>query len=761
VKIETFSSPRAFLQQIVHPEQRAKVRYPAQFILINDPQAYRQVIRELQTEFDPFRLSNYCDEDTFPQVERCLHDLRKLDADQDALLLPLSELLRLAPQMANIAKLATWERVGAGRVFVPILGAIDRLLGVLNRIQRYAVGEIPIFEIKGSPDVDQIEVIVAPQRLKVKARAVEGIRAYLQQWENGNLDHRILLITPWAPYLEPYVDIVNIRIYGTCYAYLAEIAEHKIERDWGEEGQWAWLAGEVEEGESLDRTCSRLLNIVSYQAENILALWNTLDEHKRWLAWLWAKLREPPETVLGRALERTLRYDQLEPALWTLPFYESMEGADWEQRLASLERLQANAPPPNYIRQLQGLGTPLERLQASTGRTEEERALLVQDVGALLKEEVAPEAYLPLLHERYRLLAWYLSPLPHLEIREDLLSALTTYFAAYTRSKLRNCLTSELEQHTHRAAESEWPLECPSRHSVLSDLATPCVLWEDGLGMEWAGLIWRVLMDDPQDLEAKIYVVRAQCPTTTPYNVQDCPEGALKGQTLDELAHREPYRFPNTLVKQLAYVEELAHRLAQWARERGVAVLTGDHGLTRFARFPEAKIPVPEGYKVGSGGRYAQRCNPAAPLPKDSRYMRKEGDYVLLTCHGLFEGTPRNDQETHGGATPEELLVPVIQVRLSKAEPVRIVDYDRELKADLRGHARLHIQLDRPIEEELTLAYLAKVIKAQSEGGARYAFDLEDLAGGHYHAKLECGLRKIGEIDFEVIRGIRQRDLGL
>jgi len=114
-----------------------------------------------------------------------------------------------------------------------------------------------------------------------------------------------------------------------------------------------------------------------------------------------------------------------------------------------------------------------------------------------------------------------------------------------------------------------------------------------------------------------------------------------------------------------------------WSQTKSSRLWLSDHGFTVFACNKFQKVHKFKFEKVRDEGRYAE-LDPGQKVPHDEDVVvyedpESERKFVLALRHISVSQTPK--RESHGGATPEEVLVPVIFARVAKK-----VEYEVELE---------------------------------------------------------------------------------
>ena len=150
----------------------------------------------------------------------------------------------------------------------------------------------------------------------------------------------------------------------------------------------------------------------------------------------------------------------------------------------------------------------------------------------------------------------------------------------------------------------------------------------------------------------------------------------FKESHLDEIKHKleggyfyTPGQAPIHLVSELKVVENAIDFAAtELAMHKCKSfIIASDHGASRLAVLHHQE----EKYETDTKGEHSGRCCkefPDADLPNAIR----ENGYFVLSDYGRFKNSRAANVEVHGGATLEEVVVPVIRLSLRKQDDVVI-----------------------------------------------------------------------------------------
>ena len=86
-------------------------------------------------------------------------------------------------------------------------------------------------------------------------------------------------------------------------------------------------------------------------------------------------------------------------------------------------------------------------------------------------------------------------------------------------------------------------------------------------------------------------------------------------------------------------------------------ILTSDHGSSRLAVIYGRENK----YKMNSAGEHSGRCCPVNEMDEKPNCAAEENGYWVMADYDRFAGGRLASAEVHGGATLEEILVPVIE----------------------------------------------------------------------------------------------------
>ena len=191
--------------------------------------------------------------------------------------------------------------------------------------------------------------------------------------------------------------------------------------------------------------------------------------------------------------------------------------------------------------------------------------------------------------------------------------------------------------------------------------------WIDGLGVDWIPFMTQVIDKHKADgvFLNEIYVAASELPTVTSVNktkLDELANGKLeKIGDVDKFAHTQK-TYPAYLVEEFRIVEDAISKVLSLYNGKKIAFVS-DHGISYMAQFGAGLNLA--GVETDHAGRCGHWLKGSAQT--DNNYIVLDDGQTIcsLNNNSLSAKTPMG-QGAHGGATPEEVLVPIIIVSNQK-----------------------------------------------------------------------------------------------
>ena len=410
-----------------------------------------------------------------------------------------------------------------------------------------------------------------------------------------------------------------------------------------------------------------------------------------------------------------------------------------------------------YIRESRRITNPSDRIRYMTDCTELEReeiTRLIVDAGEF---SASVENVYPALWNFWRGFSFSSG---------EFSEVLTKYFQDYKRQKLLGRIEPSFMETVRDFAEDRPQFTLPTRESVLEGVAAGGVAlcWIDALGCEFLGFIQSVA--ERLGLKLKVTSVRAKLPSITSVNRSFYDEWQGEKMPpvsrLDKIKHGDFEKYDESptdaateLPHELIVVEESINAIAMRLRKKpgSKVVLTSDHGATRLAVISNSETvwELPE--KGKHGGRCCRKSEFDGVLPSCVTESDDEKWHVLAG-YDRFKGGRKGDVEVHGGATLEEMVVPVIEFELLDKN-VRVRLLEEEFKVTFRD-TEITLQLfcaSTLMSPSVRFGGINYMAIADGNETGRYLVRIPKPAAGEHVAMVYDGDTKVNGVRFSVKSG--------
>jgi len=248
------------------------------------------------------------------------------------------------------------------------------------------------------------------------------------------------------------------------------------------------------------------------------------------------------------------------------------------------------------------------------------------------------------------------------------------YIQQYKEAKTRNVYLCEVQEFIDSYNQNEiehfkWSNEILYTRTILNsrtDIAHYC--WIDGIGIDWIPFIQQIVKE--KELENyyvnEVLIGKAKLPSRTENNKVDILTLSSNGDylskigDLDEVAH-SIRKYPRFIIEDLELVRASIHKMLQEHPGEKIAIVS-DHGISYLSQLRDGHNL--KGFKSDHYGRCAL-FTANNSLVKDDKYLvvptdDGTGQQIVALRHESLMAKIPDGMGCHGGATPEEELVPII-----------------------------------------------------------------------------------------------------
>lgn len=316
-----------------------------------------------------------------------------------------------------------------------------------------------------------------------------------------------------------------------------------------------------------------------------------------------------------------------------------------------------------YLERLKNFATGSNAIKFLTDNTVEERRAMIQAVQG--KEKIPA-----IFTKNFSAMEDYLTDYDFGD------EEITRYFRRYKKIKVCNVDDAAFKNLVQEFAVERPANKFETRRAILDRADdTAKLYWLDALGVEFLGCLQARAARN--GLSVRIKIARAELPTSTAQN-KNCYDDWRgdkfdKNSELDELKH-SPEKFsadgkcsaPTYIDDEFKIIDEVISEIKIALTQQAIPkiLLTSDHGASR----PAVMYGRENKHKMNSAGEYSGRCCPINELDEKPNFATEENGCWVLANYDRFSGGRLATVEVHGGATLEEILVPVIEFSLQGAK---------------------------------------------------------------------------------------------
>ena len=540
-------------------------------------------------------------------------------------------------------------------------------------------------------EVSKLPIIIVSSKEELNKsqhlHEVKGLVHALERFTGLPADKEFIVETKFSAAVFAH-SLYPLRQYATIYERLRQkypvLGAGSLTEGAGSDKDWAWLSEEIQKLGTMENIVEKYFGDIGGLSWQLSKEIKGIDEKRRWLYWLSLSIYPPKGDYFRLALSRSKSLSDLEEELYMALLDVKRENEEFTalylEREEIIEKIPANQKLlVKYCRNVGKWGK--STIYYLTDRTEIERSALLKCLSS----------YDYTANEMVKILK-YVSPDLEVYLREyditpnnignlienDILSLVSVYFTEYKRQKVTNRIKPEFLSGVEQFAETRPYNKFLTRISLLNKLEVKDaeVFFFDALGVEYLSYIAAKCED--MGLLADIKIGRGELPSITEKN-KDFYKFFSSGQIhkideLDECKHHskkfdyQKCREPLHIFDELKIIDnEIKNIYAKMVSEHiEKAVIVSDHGASRLAVIMESEndaIVLPE------KGEHSGRCAPAEKDPKIP-FATYENGYAVLANYDRFKGGRKADVEVHGGATLEEILIPIIvlSIRPEKIE---------------------------------------------------------------------------------------------
>lgn len=705
ITFENINELKAAILNDINSKDVNSQRYCVRFIMLNSFEVFRLLTYFLTNEMG-VEIVNL--EDKTLGIDKSLPIETLLDVvkgvDKSSIITPFSELVRFYPEnlfngFFNQVILTEDTKNKNKRIYIPIIGLQNRFNDFVKNFGRISESA-PIWRFN-EPQDDRVTVYVSkyknfdiPKHLQICSLAT--MADWLKFWKRQAPQAKILcgaqpILAGWRNSRPD--SIFTFHEVNNAYDFISEFLEINVPIEYNSDDDKFWEALLQNFGSNATNSFSfrkfvlDFFNRKNLEFKDILILWaeRNTTPFGRWLLKHYVLTQEGfnqspylllvlseinefinPESLFVNIAERILYAGtaaELEKYFAERKQLMQSEGTMFRALVPQERQDWLENRIKEYSQQEENLNTAKK---LCTGTFKFERKLFL---GWFVHRDAFTFSNVESL---YPDLAGYLTSNSYNDIKSNV-SWVSEYFRLYRSAKIKDEFTSELhtaikEQNKDADSFFKWFYTFEESHELLTrfkndETASPDkVYWIDGLGAEFLPYILYLIDKSNVGYETiHSEIARTTIPSNTSINSFDVDSlNNIKLSELDELAHSGHYKRLETMVAELEVVKKMIYRILDDNKigNHTIAIVS-DHGLSAMSRKVDSlKLKV----KTKHEGRYVHLEDGENPHHDDLfivEYNQRDNQrYMVALTHASLGTKPTH--EVHGGATPEEVLVPFV-----------------------------------------------------------------------------------------------------
>jgi len=710
------------------------------FLFVNDSQ-YTSVLQELSLAELPFiTTSSFCnDDDKFPNIDALLEFIKTADIkakDKKFFVIGLGEylVLRGITEVTNVLSQLKDMNIGEAKVILLLRGLASQIKG-LKTDQRFDDRRYSVID---NAECD-LSLLLADQSTGLSA--LTGFKALLAELEKGRCGNVVVSSNVNLDNSLFTIQKINNAYEGIKFTSKGFILPNSC----GSDTYWAELLVEINQNNgSLNEVFEKHGFRNNFETDFYSRLAD--NNYHNWLYFI--SLKSKTDTItngyLRFVLEKTNCFEDFKNnilnAIIDVPHTDKRFTSFYMERKTLVAKFPESDIANFVINNRQVVSESVYKLTDTT-RTEREEIIVWLSKNGLI----------PQIESIYPALTAYMKK--YIFKCPELADLLTNYFEEYKLQKLKNKLESNFLDKVDELAHSPRKFNrLPTRNDVIDSLdkSDTYLYWLDALGVEYLSFIETLVQK--RGLSISINIARAELPTITSFNrdFYDNWQGKKeKNEELDEIKHKEKggYNFENNelpihLVKELdvitAAIEKAATELALHHYKRFLIV--SDHGASRLVVLRRKE----EQYDTDTKGEHSGRCCKLFQ-PYNLPFAAEENEYLVLADYGRFKGSRAANVEVHGGASFEEVVVPIIELTL-KNRSITVKLVNEFVTVDSRTGTEIILFFNSSVQD-VSILLNKKHYPASQNDTNHFTVRLTDIKrAGEYPANVYAGDNLIGEI---------------
>jgi hypothetical protein len=267
-------------------------------------------------------------------------------------------------------------------------------------------------------------------------------------------------------------------------------------------------------------------------------------------------------------------------------------------------------------------------------------------------------------------------------------------------------------------------LNTRTSHIEHIDTSESELYFMDAMGVEYLSYI--IEKCRKHGLSSNISYWQAELPTLTCCNKEfveffeskNCRVNSIK--SLDEIKHHGTDNFDYEIIEEV--IVKIKAKLSNGTCKK--VVMIADHGASRLAVIHETENQ----WEMSSKGIHSGRCCPTTDFDTQPTFATEERDFWILANYDRFKGGRKANAEVHGGASLEEVTVPIIEIAIRHGfVEAFVLDAFKSIKVGRRKNATINLYVGEKRQDIYVLINNKAYDALPTENDYVYSVDMPDI----------------------------------
>ena len=747
-------------------------RFPIRFIFLNSHDELKEIVDLLIDDAKKIELSSFLlSENSWFSVDQILNEIDKIN--ENSVIVPLSEYIRFLEDenfQMILKHLALIENKNF-KLYIPLVGLWERFDDLFwkkfDRKEHWA----PVWKLNTPNKQIKIYQVNFEFNDKIKTndiKLVSTTKQWFELWKTDNIKEVISLLKSLSIYFPNSLpDFTFVQeIIDTPKDYLSKIFEMNINIQYNEEEKEYWDKLLIDVS-NLNKKNISLRDIFTEKffisdmsvlnCEDFLNYYlnNINNRYNQWLIKnIFIESRKYKNTYLAHCFKSMKKISNNNLArkifleIFKLDYNEDFltERRNLLSYLNKFDLSFAENELPNEFKNIEQYNYK-QQLNYLTSSTLTEKSKIIEIVQKNGLTNIMSDLKV-IFPDLYHYLDW------NLTLSGDIQPWIFDYFKEYNSSKVLNFksekLNSILSEKNSPDNFYEWYFDTNKSFNDSNNY----VIWIDALGAEWLPLLTYYLNVYGKNNNKHVTfksINSVNLPSATEFNKVDADK---KIGNLDEYIHKNHYNYPQSLLDEMEYIKEIAKSVVKIDSPK--VSIVSDHGFSFLCtkEFGGYKKYTFESSK--HEGRYMlwendDVSNDDYMSTKSGSLVHENEKYIVPLKHISLFNTPSH--EVHGGATPEEVLVPYIVLENNENS---IVDYEIDSSSseiNVSMESRLPITISpEPTSLPLAICNNESLPVLKEENHFVIKFNSQ-MSKGTHKIIIKIDDEEVGELEITVNKG--------